>query len=437
MDSRLRKIIDEQRKLGGDVSNQARLDREFVRLDTTPTERANVLATIRYPEWLQRGSITYKEVLEAFKDDAEAKSIFIQQDINPIKYTYSDLRKWKNRSTLDQIRAVILDRELFQGEIIIGNEEVDDEENSFLIPIKLPNLHTVDLSLLGSLLEVSREFPAINYLFPFQGKKRTMILPVLTEGDTIDHALELFGLTEMKSPEWEFFVDKVTLNYLDDKTAGILAEKINCRNLVIYTCCNISDTGLAALGRIQKLRSINIEANSKITDIGLENLIRSSNLEEILLHDSKISGVAFKNSKKGSHGIKRLHFPSGITNDGLRAIVENCPELTELNMSYSNITSEAFSLLTKIKELKELIVINCDGLDDRAIKTISGIQTLKSIHLCGVIITDEDLRNLANLENLTYLNLENCEGMTRVGLEWFKKKLPQCEIIDESIIFED
>ncbi|XP_046839843.1 dynein regulatory complex subunit 6-like isoform X2 [Xenia sp. Carnegie-2017] len=83
-----------------------------------------------------------------------------------------------------------------------------------------------------------------------------------------------------------------------------------------------------------------------------------------------------------------------------------------------NLTVKSLMIISVSKNLQDLNVSECEGIDDEVIKSIAaGCSSLLYLNLSRCNISDAALRSLArNCVNLQYLNVSFCRGFTDKGL---------------------
>lgn len=130
---------------------------------------------------------------------------------------------------------------------------------------------------------------------------------------------------------------------------------------------------------------------------------------------------------------------SGITDNGVKYIVENFKLLKILNLYYcTNITSNAFKNICT-NELTTLNLGNCIEIKDCIIEYISGLSLLNldisyckitdigikylfpiislvSLNISGCKITKKVIEYISQLSSLTSINFSYCRNITTVGL---------------------
>ncbi|GAV76944.1 LRR_6 domain-containing protein [Cephalotus follicularis] len=184
----------------------------------------------------------------------------------------------------------------------------------------------------------------------------------------------------------------------------------------------IDDEGLKSISRCHKLASLKLGICLNITDEGLAHVGRCcSKLTELDLYRS-----------------------AGITDSGISAIAHGCPDLEMINISYcTNVTDSSLISLSKClslntlesrgcplvtslgltaiavgcKQLMKLDVKKCHYIDDAGMLTLAHFsQNLRQINLSYSSVTDVGLLALASISCLQSMNILDLKGLTPGGL---------------------
>ena len=114
-----------------------------------------------------------------------------------------------------------------------------------------------------------------------------------------------------------------------------------------------------------------------------------------------------------------------ITNEGLKELVK-LTNLNRLSLINSNITDADLKEVAKLKNLSHLFFDNCIKITDAGLKEVAKMKNLTVLALNvhefsePIKITDEGLKEVAKLENLTDLLLRNTL-ITDIGLKEIAK----------------
>ena len=68
-------------------------------------------------------------------------------------------------------------------------------------------------------------------------------------------------------------------------------------------------------------------------------------------------------------------------------------------------------------------------MTDAGLKELADLKNLTTLNLAGTQVTDAGLKELTGLKNLSELDLSGVAKVTRDGVAELRKALPKCEII--------
>ena len=101
-------------------------------------------------------------------------------------------------------------------------------------------------------------------------------------------------------------------------------------------------------------------------------------------------------------------------------------KVVSLNLNFTKITDEGLKELPKLKQLTYLRLFSTQ-ITDSSLKELAKRQQLTAIDLGSTQITDTGLKELAKLKQLTSLNLNNTK-VTKAGVAELQKALLKCKI---------
>ncbi|HEY1600649.1 MAG TPA: M56 family metallopeptidase [Pirellulales bacterium] len=151
----------------------------------------------------------------------------------------------------------------------------------------------------------------------------------------------------------------------------------------------LSDQGIAALGRLSELRQLNVTARGEVTAAGLAQLAPLTKLTELEIDQA------------------------GVTDAGLRELAR-LKTLESITFVGSKITGAGLSGLTPLTALKSLALVDAP-LDDAGLATLVNLPALVSLNLGKTIISDAGLATLAKMAQLKALDLSET-AVTPTGL---------------------
>jgi serine/threonine protein kinase len=88
----------------------------------------------------------------------------------------------------------------------------------------------------------------------------------------------------------------------------------------------------------------------------------------------------------------------------------------ELDISHTKVDDRALKKLAGIKTLKRLRV-DADDITDQGVKYLAALPLLNTLHLRDTKITDQGLETIAGFSNIEALDISGCKDISDVGLE--------------------
>lgn len=227
-------------------------------------------------------------------------------------------------------------------------------------------------------------------------------------------------------------------------------EHKQCRELGDFTSLDLSMCAYSSeilLGTLtaSKLKELRLDfQNLSLGDF--ENIARVETLETLWLTGTSVrdehlgklqnlalSNLAIKNTAISDQGfaylskfpsLSRLHAPTTIGDSGVSKL-SSSNSLTELDVSFSQISDEAAKTLATMAKL-EALYLNDTNIQDTAIANLKGSK-VKVLFLNGTKITDQCLEALGSLDKLEHLELRDTR-ITEIGAARLRSKLKECAI---------
>jgi beta-lactamase regulating signal transducer with metallopeptidase domain/uncharacterized GH25 family protein/thiol-disulfide isomerase/thioredoxin/Leucine-rich repeat (LRR) protein len=248
--------------------------------------------------------------------------------------------------------------------------------------------------------------------------------------------------------------------YLGDQASDDLLAELRTlpqlRSLHVEVSKHITDVGLAHIGAISSLKSLNLCALG-VTDDQLKHLAKLTNLRELSLAANRITDaglariVVLKNLTKlnisgnsvTDAGLVHLaqltqlqtlslHYqhdatpPMHITDKGL-AELRTLKELRRLDLFGAEVTSAGLQSLTSFPHLESLSLSGFD-IADKGMIHVAACRNLRSLDLLDTRVRDAGLVSLADLKQLRRLSL-NSDVVTDAGIATLKT-LPRLEHLE-------
>lgn len=184
-----------------------------------------------------------------------------------------------------------------------------------------------------------------------------------------------------------------------------LAEISTLRSLDL-TGANVSDAGLKALGRLTKLRMLNLDTvGSGVTSVGLENLAALCELRYLGLAGSRTITETGLLKFKGLTHLRGLDLNSTNITDAELAAVQHFPELRLLNLSHTKLTGAGLESLAGLSQLESLDLRYCQ-VDGAALKSLRNCRKVIHLRLTSHDLTDNILSTLREIGLLPALDTD-------------------------------
>jgi hypothetical protein len=187
-----------------------------------------------------------------------------------------------------------------------------------------------------------------------------------------------------------------------------------------------------AATELRKLELIRVP----VSDEDLQNFSPCTQLEELLLAHTKVTGAGLRHL--GNTNLKRLAIHSrSVTQEGLQqlkvlqkleALEIHCPELQmsdlaslgelkqlqSLDAGRTPLGPNGLQVLEGLPHLR-VLALNARGMDDAQLAIVNSLPELTDLELAGAAITDEGLKQL-RCPKLRRLSLDACIQITDAGL---------------------
>ncbi len=192
--------------------------------------------------------------------------------------------------------------------------------------------------------------------------------------------------------------DRTTLT--DENFVKEIAHLDGLKELALIYCQGITAATLKEIAKLPQLRSLNLTAAFSLPDgrtskqAPIQTLTTLRTLEELVLSDvTKISDAQ----------VLKL---SG-------ALVK----LKALDFSYcAAITNKSCEAIAKLPCLQTLKLHRCRDLTDTSLKALSSVATLTELDVTFIQVTDEGMKHVAKLTNLKVLDVSCCRSLTDDGI---------------------
>jgi hypothetical protein len=193
-------------------------------------------------------------------------------------------------------------------------------------------------------------------------------------------------------------------------------------------CVNVrpfGDAGVQAVSRFSQLERFSAHWDGTITDRGVGYLARLPNLKKLEVGSAQITDEGAKVLGR-IRTLDYLALPAiGLTDAGLTHVanLENLKYLWVAAFTGSKLTDQTLARLAKLSKLEELMIGG--AFTDEGMKSLGGMQTLKSLDLVFAPLMDPRVTNagiahLARLTKIQQMGFSNVKQCTLSGLSALK-----------------
>ncbi|MFG0331840.1 MAG: hypothetical protein ACF8TS_00635 [Maioricimonas sp. JB049] len=217
---------------------------------------------------------------------------------------------------------------------------------------------------------------------------------------------------------------------------GITDEHVvalkNCSQLQeadLMLCSQVSDDGVAALGILTRLESLNLSGTA-VTDPGVGSLRRLIRLTHLELAGGPGTRMAITDAVTGHLArfsrLQQLNLnATDLTDRGL-ARLTRLAELQELDLGDTLITNTGLSQLKKLDQLERLNVGFCIGLTEEGLLELSRLE-LKHLDVTFMPLSTVGVVHLCAIDTLKSLIVTET-GLTDGMKSLIQTRLPDCRI---------
>ena len=138
-------------------------------------------------------------------------------------------------------------------------------------------------------------------------------------------------------------------------------------------------------------------------------------LDETLLVGAKLEGEAFGDEQvqvaASVSSMQRLSLAGSlVTQRGIQSLML-AKKLSSLNLSDTNLTSDALAIVCGFPLLRELELNRCGWLRDEHLSQLAALQKLEFLSLTGTSVTAVGMEHLRQVPALKFVRLVDCRGI--------------------------
>lgn len=165
-----------------------------------------------------------------------------------------------------------------------------------------------------------------------------------------------------------------------------------------------------------------------VGDSHANSLLKSTELSELALHDTNVTSYSFLNLPSAKH-ITSLRVGGLSVNDDAIREISKLTRLNQLEIEKAAFNTRTIEQLASLRHLRNLAILDCPQLGDRAIGKLCAMPSIRSLDFSGSSISDEGMKHVTD-SGLRSLRLNSCTQVTSKGMVHLKlcPKLVNLEI---------
>jgi hypothetical protein len=196
-----------------------------------------------------------------------------------------------------------------------------------------------------------------------------------------------------------FFVPRL---YFNDGNIEVVNSFPTLRWLSLPDQHAMTDAGLAQVGKLKQLESLQIDGSTEITDAGLSHLTKLGKLTRV-----SFAGCALKGNGLGHlpcAQIRYLNLTRTRFTDANTFWIASMPQLEHLSLAETQITDDGLAKLSNLPKLT-MLDLSKTSVSDAALAQLQSLPSLKHLYLADTKITDHGLSNLYGITQIESLDV--------------------------------
>jgi serine/threonine protein kinase len=216
-------------------------------------------------------------------------------------------------------------------------------------------------------------------------------------------------------------------NELTDAGVQIISQIPGLRTLNLEGNTRISDVGLKYISPSRTIRELNLR-HTKINDEGMKDLARMTQLEKLHLDDTEVTdrGVNMLGDLKNLTNLQLNN--DAITDGALQTISKTWPNLTVLKIGGGIISAKGLNALKNLTKLEQLGLAHCTNISKEEIRAVSRLRSLKMFE-SGENFNDSDTEILCRNPGWVELRLNGTVTGKTLQLLMTEKNLVKLKIV--------
>ncbi len=194
----------------------------------------------------------------------------------------------------------------------------------------------------------------------------------------------------------------------DDKFKG-LPPRPNVESLDLQLCPKLTAAALAHVAKFKGLHRFDLSDNAWVTDDALAELAGMTELRQLSLARTKVTGAGLKHLTKLTK-LEKLDLEGVRVSDGGLAALAPLTGVTDLNLRHPTGNELTDAGLRHLKAMTGLRVLNLGGakkVTGSGFAELTCLPKLEILQLSGSGVTDANLAHLAACAELRVLEIEN------------------------------
>jgi hypothetical protein len=214
---------------------------------------------------------------------------------------------------------------------------------------------------------------------------------------------------------------------VSDAMVEVLVDAKHLKELNLSSS-QVSNEAVPTLAKLTSLKSLTLLPPAKLTPIGLAQLSHLR-LEELGYGDTGRPDFVVEMGQVAAifPKLKRLVIGGLLPlNAGRLGVVEKFAALKEIRLM-APVEPEALLQLGRLRGLEQVDCFN-SHFSDACAEVIAQVRNIEGLNLSHTRLTDQGLMKLAKMKRLKTLDVLGCEGLTDAGVAAFRREAPRVAV---------